>query len=91
MFNALSEAETAENQRPTAKLGEICCRLMLADSPETVSAAMEMWKQLTYSASEDIWRVEQVLLDPLIARLSVVQKKTRARGSTGALSVCSRR
>lgn len=75
LFNALSAAETDGGQRPQAKLGEICCRLVLADSPEDLSNAMEMWKKLAYSATEDNWRVEQVLLDPLIARFSVAAGK----------------
>ena len=82
LFSALS-AGTGDDQSPEAQFGEICCRLILADSPEDLTVAMEMWKALKYSTG-DRWRVEQTLLDPLIARLPVSTKKPLPEISTPA-------
>lgn len=71
LFNALSRPNTGDDLYLKAQLGEICCRLMLSASPEDLSTANRMWTNLTDSNTGDIWRVEQILFDPLIDRLSV--------------------
>ena len=71
LFNALSETDTDSGQRPTAQLGKICCLLMLADSPQDIAAAMELWERLKHSESGNAWRMEIAILDPVIDRLSL--------------------
>jgi hypothetical protein len=71
LFNALSRPNTGDDLYLKAQLGEVCCRLMLSTSPEDLSTANRMWKDLMNSNTGDIWRVEQTLFDPLIDRLSV--------------------
>jgi len=75
LFNTLAEADTADDQRRSAQLGEICSRLMLAGSQEAVSKAIGLWEELKHSIPEDTWRAERVLLDPLIRRFTVPAKK----------------
>jgi TolA-binding protein len=82
LFNDLSKSNTGDNQYLKAQLGSICCRLILAASPEDLSAAREMWKNLTYSTTGDNWRVEQALFDPLIDRLSASAEKPVQRASS---------
>jgi hypothetical protein len=71
LFNTLSTADGESDQRRTAQVGEICCRLMLADSKADVNAALGRWKTFKYSAANDAWREELALFDPLLGRLSV--------------------
>jgi TolA-binding protein len=75
LFNAIATATADSNQRLRAQLGEICCRLMLADSPEDAATVRGLWEKLKIDDTGDTWRAEQVLFDPLIARwsLSVVK------------------
>ena len=71
LFNALATADGGGDQHHTAQLGEICCRLMLADSKAALNTAMVMWKNFKYSVASDAWREEVALFDPLLGRLSV--------------------
>jgi hypothetical protein len=71
LFNALSRPNTGDDQYLKAQLGEICCRLMLSASAEDLSTAKKMWKDLKNTRAGDIWRVEQILFDPLMDRLLV--------------------
>ncbi len=75
LFNAISSAEPATDQCPRAQFGAICCRLMLAESPEDRSSAMVSWKALKDATPVNGWRVEQILFEPLILRLSVVKNQ----------------
>ena len=71
LFNAISTAGGDTDQRQTAQLGEICCRLMLAESKADMNTAMGLWKNFKYFLSSDAWREELTLFDPLLGRLSV--------------------
>jgi hypothetical protein len=51
-----------------ARLGEICCDLMLAETKEEVAGALHAWHAWTGSAENpSIW--DKTLIDPLVARL----------------------
>jgi len=78
LFNALSRPNTGDDQYLKAQLGEICCRLMLSASTEDLSTAKKMWKDLKNARAGDIWRVEQILFDPLMDRLLVSVAKPTA-------------
>jgi len=69
-FNALSTASDNEKITRKAWLGEICCRLMLANTQADYTTAIGMWHDFGKSAfeSDDAW--DLVLLDPLIVRMT---------------------
>lgn len=71
LFSTLAKADIDTEKRRAAQLGEICCRLMLADSQADVDMAMAMWKQYRYPLTGDALCKNLVLLDPLLARFSV--------------------
>ena len=75
LFNTLAKADTTDDQRMSAQLGEICSILMHAGSPEAMSRAVGLWETLKHSISDDTWRAERVLLDPLIRRFPAAAKK----------------
>jgi hypothetical protein len=66
LFRTLSTTRTHEKLARKAWLGEICCRLMLADTPSDYAAAIAHWHEFGKSAPEndDVW--DMALLDPLI-------------------------
>ena len=70
LFRTLSTARTHEKLARKAWLGEICCRLMMADTPSDYAAAVSHWHDFGKSAPEndDAWDMD--LLDPLIVRLT---------------------
>jgi hypothetical protein len=70
LFRTLSTTRTHEKLARRAWLGEICCSLMLADTPADYAAAIAHWHEFGKSAPEngDVW--DMALLDPLIARLT---------------------
>lgn len=84
LFNALSNSNIGEDQYLKTQLASICCRLMLAESPEDLSSAQKMWKDLKYSTAGDHFRVEQTLLEPLIDRLSVTPEKPAQPAASAA-------
>ena len=69
-FNALSTASDNEKITRKAWLGEICCRLMLANTQADYTTAIGMWHDFGKSAfqNDDAW--DLVLLDPLIVRMT---------------------
>jgi hypothetical protein len=71
-FNALSSTGTGKYQRRTARLGEICCRLMLAETQSDYTAAVDMWDKFRETDSGCGTDQDLILLDPLIGRLSVL-------------------
>ncbi len=77
LFTEISEANVKNRQRQRARMGEICCRLMLADSQENVTIAMELWDRLKASGGDDAWRVERILFEPLADRWSSSVGKPR--------------
>ena len=68
LFSVLSNADTTSLQRQQARLGEICCRLMLADSPEDTTLAMGRWGNLNIGEDACTWQIEKTLFDPLVIR-----------------------
>jgi TolA-binding protein len=70
LFGMLSTARTHENLARKAWLGEICCRLMLADTQADYTVAIGLWHDFGKSAPEndDAW--ELTLLDPVIVRMT---------------------
>lgn len=72
-FKRLSTASASEKIARKAKLGEICCSLMLAKTQAEYSAAIGVWENFVRSAPEDdaVW--DMALLDPLIVRMTSKQ------------------
>ncbi|MBR9985197.1 MAG: hypothetical protein KFF68_04745 [Desulfosarcina sp.] len=70
LFMTLSTAKTDKKLARKAWLGEICCRLMLADTQADYTVAIGLWHDFGKSAAEndDAW--ELTLLDPVIARMT---------------------
>lgn len=70
LFRTLSTAKTHEKLARKAWLGEICCRLMIADTPAEYTAAIGLWHDFGKSApkNDDAWDMD--LLDPLIVRMT---------------------
>ena len=68
LYKEIRVASTNETIGRRAWLGEICCRLMLADTPSEFTAAVGMWHDFQESTNDEdaIWN--QALLDPLIVR-----------------------
>ena len=69
-FEALNEISGSTTVARRAWFGEICCRLMLAETQAEYTTAIGMWHEFgDTAADEDIaWGV--TLLDPLILRLT---------------------
>lgn len=59
-----------EKVRRRAWLGEICCCLLLADTPADFSVAIGMWHAFADSTTDADATWSQALLDPLIVRLA---------------------
>ncbi|MEE4112628.1 MAG: hypothetical protein V2I40_07420 [Desulfobacteraceae bacterium] len=70
LFRTLSTARTDKNLARKAWLGEICCRLMLADTQADYTVAIGLWHDFGKSAPkyDDAW--ELALLDPVIVRMT---------------------
>lgn len=66
MFTALSSAGGSQKLTQRAKLGEIACRLMLADTQADYSQALGMWHDFVDAVKDrdTVW--DPVLLRPLI-------------------------
>ena len=69
-FKALSTTSASEKVARKAWLGEICCRLMLANTQAQYNTAIGMWHDFGKSASEydATWKLS--LIDPLIVRIT---------------------
>lgn len=70
-FREISTARTHEKLARKAWFGEICCRLMLANTPSDHAAAISLWHDFGKSApdnNDDTW--DMALLDPLIVRVT---------------------
>ncbi len=76
LFRSLSTARPHAKIARKAWLGEICCRLMLADTTSEFAAAMDHWHEFGKSAPENGNDWDMALLDPLLARL-IPQHTTR--------------
>lgn len=46
-FIILTETEVTEETLNNARFGEICCRLILANTPAQYDAALDLWDDLT--------------------------------------------
>jgi hypothetical protein len=66
MFTALSTAGGSRKLTQRARLGEIACRLMLADSQTDYSRALDMWHHFVDSVKDGDTVWDPVLLSPLI-------------------------
>ena len=69
-FKDIKAASLNETVSRRAWLGEICCYLILADTPAKFTAAIGMWHEFadTTTDEEAVW--SHALLDPLIVRHS---------------------
>lgn len=77
LFSVLSNAETTSLQRQQARLGDVCCRLMMADSPEDMSLAMGPWEDLKIGEDANTWQMEKTLFEPLVIRWADSFEKPR--------------
>lgn len=68
-FEALTLAGTDDVVGRTARLGEICSRLMLAETQAEYIAAVDMWRDFTRRVPDPEAPCELSLLDPLIVRM----------------------
>ena len=70
LFRTLSTARTDKKLARKAWLGEICCRLMLADTQADYTVAIGSWHDFAKSApkNDDAW--ELPLFDPVIVRMT---------------------
>lgn len=68
LFQAIGETNAGEAILRKSRLGEICCRLMLATTPAAFDAAMEMWRAFAESAPDQHTSWDVILLNPLISR-----------------------
>ncbi len=69
-FEALAAAGTDNTVGRQARLGEICSRLMLAETQAEYIAAVDMWREFNRRVPnpESAWELS--LLDPLIVRMT---------------------
>jgi len=85
---ALAHFRTIKSERKNEKierrawLGEICCCLLLADTPANFSVAIGMWHAFANSTTDTDATWSQALLDPLVVRLA-------PRASSGKMEVDS--
>lgn len=68
LFQAIGETNAGEAILRKSRLGEICCRLMLATTPAAFDAAMEMWRASVESSPDQATSWDLILLNPLISR-----------------------
>ncbi len=70
LFRTISTSGTHEKLARKAWLGEICCRLMLADTKADYTVAIGLWHDFGRSApdNDDVWDMD--LLDPVIVRMA---------------------
>lgn len=69
-FEALTAAGTDDSIGRQARLGEICSRLMLAETQAEYIAAVDMWRDFTRRVSHLEAACGLSLLDPLIVRMT---------------------
>ncbi|WP_319405552.1 hypothetical protein [uncultured Desulfosarcina sp.] len=68
LFKTLSTARTDAELARKAWLGEICCRLMIADTQDDYTAAIGLWHDFGSSAADNDDACDITLLGPLISR-----------------------
>ncbi|VTR70012.1 hypothetical protein DESC_780200 [Desulfosarcina cetonica] len=68
-FNALANSTASPKLARDAGLGEICCRLILANSRESYATAIGLWHNFAVLAKENGYMLDPALLDPLIAHM----------------------
>jgi hypothetical protein len=70
LFRTLSTARTHAKLARKAQLGDICCRLMLANTKSEHAAAISLWRDFGKSVpdGDDAW--EMTMLDPLVVHLT---------------------
>jgi predicted ribosome quality control (RQC) complex YloA/Tae2 family protein len=68
MFTALSSAGGSQKLKQRARLGEIACRLMLADTQADYTKAVGMWRDFVGSVKDHDTVWNPALLSPLIER-----------------------
>ena len=67
-FKTLASESASETVSRRAWLGEICCRLMVADSKSAYANAIGMWHEFAESQTDQDSRWNLTLLDPFIIR-----------------------
>lgn len=73
-FKALSVSDAGKSVREMAHLGEICSRLMLAETAAEYKSAVDMWKIFRISVSSNELLDALTLLNPLVVRLSATDE-----------------
>ncbi|MCB2145656.1 MAG: hypothetical protein KQI81_04225 [Deltaproteobacteria bacterium] len=68
LFKTISTARTDAELARKAWLGEICCRIMIADTEDDFTAAIGLWHDFGSSAADNDAAWDMTLLDPLISR-----------------------
>jgi hypothetical protein len=69
-FRTIKSEHKNEKIERRAWLGEICCCLLLADTPADFSVAIGMWHAFADSTTDADATWSQALLDPLVVRLA---------------------
>ena len=69
-FEALTATATDDSIGRQARLGEICSRLMLAETQAEFIVAVDMWRDFTQRVTDPEAACELSLLDPLIVRMT---------------------
>jgi hypothetical protein len=69
-FKTLSTVSASEKIARKARLGEICCGLMMAKTQAEYTDTIGMWHDFVRSAPEDDTVWDMALLDPLMVRMT---------------------
>jgi hypothetical protein len=72
-FIMLSQMNVTKETLYNARLGEICCRLILATTPAQYYSALGMWNKFTRSIMGNQAFLEYDMLDPVIVHLTTQQ------------------
>lgn len=72
-FNALANSTANPKLAREAGLGEICCRLILANTRESYAAATSRWHNFAVLAKENGYMLDPALLDPLIVHMLLAE------------------
>ncbi|BBO91213.1 hypothetical protein DSCOOX_43930 [Desulfosarcina ovata subsp. ovata] len=68
-FETLASTSASPRIARKARLGEICCRLILAETPAEYTAEIGHWQQFIDSMSETREALDPVLIDALVLRM----------------------
>lgn len=74
-FRLISTADDTEETVLNAKLGVICCGLMLATEPEAYAASLHQWNEFARSIAGIAPSLDFDMIDPVIVRLTTEQVK----------------